>query len=51
MTSDPCNSAMHSEEKAVGKLPGSFSVGDILIDRFVKEAADSVNCRFGKGCE
>jgi len=39
------------EEKAVGKLPGSFSAGDILIDRFVKAAADSVNRRFGKGCE
>ena len=39
------------EEKAVGKLPGGFSMKGILVDRFVKEAADSVNRRFGKGCE
>ena len=39
------------EEKAVGKLPASFSIKDILLDRFAKEAADSVNRRFGKGYE
>ena len=39
------------EEKAAGKLPDSFSVGQIFLDRFVKEAAASVNRRFGSGCE
>lgn len=39
------------EEKAVGKLPDSFNAQDILADRFVREAAASVNRRFGAGCE
>ena len=39
------------EEKAVGKLTASFTVQDILLDRFVKDAAASVNRRFGAGCE
>jgi ABC-type nitrate/sulfonate/bicarbonate transport system substrate-binding protein len=40
-----------AEEQAVGKLPSSFSPQEILLDRFVKEAAASVNQRFGSGCE
>ncbi len=39
------------EEKETGKLPGGFSMNEILVTRFVKEAADSVNRRFGAGCE
>ena len=39
------------EEKVVGKLPASFTAQDMLVDRFVKEAAASVNRRFGTGCE
>lgn len=39
------------EEKIAGKLPRSFGVKDILVDRFYKEAVASVNQRFGKGCE
>jgi len=39
------------EEKAAGKLAASFRIEDILLDRFVKEAADSANRRFGAGCE
>ena len=39
------------EEKAAGKLPSSFRAEEILITRFVKEAAESVNRRFGSGCE
>ena len=39
------------EEKAAGKLPPGFSMEEILMDRFVKEAAQSVNQRFGGGCE
>lgn len=39
------------EEKATGKLPESFRMEDILVDRFVKAAADTVNRRFGDGCE
>ncbi|MBI1994293.1 MAG: hypothetical protein HYS67_07785 [Deltaproteobacteria bacterium] len=39
------------EEKAAGKLPCGFAMNEILLDRFVKAAADSVNRRFGKGCE
>lgn len=39
------------EEKAAGKLPRDFSINGILLNRFVKEAADSVNRRFGSGCE
>lgn len=39
------------EEKAAGKLPASFKAQDILMNRFVKEAAESVNSRFGDGCE
>ena len=39
------------EEKAAGKLPSSFRAEEILITRFVKEAAESVNRRFGNGCE
>jgi ABC-type nitrate/sulfonate/bicarbonate transport system substrate-binding protein len=39
------------EEKAAGKLPSSFRAQDILMARFVNEAAESVNRRFGAGCE
>lgn len=39
------------EEKAAGKLPGGFSIDEILIDRLVKSAAESVDQRFGSGCE
>lgn len=39
------------EEQAVEKLPPSFSAQEILLDRFVKEAAASVDRRFGPGCE
>jgi NitT/TauT family transport system substrate-binding protein len=39
------------EEKAAGKLPPSFKAEDILINAFVRAAADSVNSRFGDGCE
>ena len=39
------------EEKAAGKLPPGFSMEEILMDRFVREAAQSVNQRFGSGCE
>ena len=39
------------EEKAAGKLPETFAVKDILLDRFVKEAAASVNRRFGGGSD
>ena len=39
------------EEIADGKLPASFQAEEILIPRFVKEAAASVNRRFGDGCE
>jgi NitT/TauT family transport system substrate-binding protein len=39
------------EEKTAGKLPSSFAAEDLLITRFVKDAADSVKRRFGEGCE
>ncbi len=39
------------EEKETGKLPSAFSMDEILVNRFVKEAADSVNRRFGAGYE
>jgi ABC-type nitrate/sulfonate/bicarbonate transport system substrate-binding protein len=39
------------EEKATGKLPAEFTMQEILVDGFVKEAAQSVNRRFGSGCE
>jgi ABC-type nitrate/sulfonate/bicarbonate transport system substrate-binding protein len=39
------------EEKAAGKLPPEFSTQEILIDRFVKEAAHSINKRLGPGYE
>jgi ABC-type nitrate/sulfonate/bicarbonate transport system substrate-binding protein len=39
------------EEKAAGKLPSSFAAEDLLVTRFVQEAAESVNRRFGEGCE
>ena len=39
------------EEKAAGKLLPSFKAEDILINAFVRAAADSVNSRFGDGCE
>jgi len=39
------------EEKAAGKLPATFRSQEILIDAFVRAAADSVNSRFGEGCE
>jgi NitT/TauT family transport system substrate-binding protein len=39
------------EEKAAGKLPETFAVEDILVDRFVKDAAASVDRRFCTGCE
>ena len=37
------------EEKATGKLPPGFSMQEILLDRFVKEAAESVYRCFGEG--
>ena len=40
-----------NEEKAAGKLPSGFRMEEILVDRFVKDAAQSVNQRFGTGCE
>ena len=39
------------EEKGWRKLPPSFRSQDILLDRFVRKAADSVNRRIGTGCE
>ena len=39
------------EEKAAGKLAAEFSMQEILVDGLVKEAAQSVNQRFGSGCE
>ncbi len=39
------------EEKETGKLPAAFQAEQILITRFVKEAAKSVNRRFGSECE
>ena len=39
------------EEKSTGKLPAGFKAEEILITRFVKEAAESVDRRFGEGCE
>ena len=39
------------EEKRLGKLPPSFRSQDILLDRFVRKAADSVNRRIGSECE
>lgn len=39
------------EEKAAGKLAAEFSMQEILLDGFVNEAAQSVNRRFGSGCE
>ena len=39
------------EEKQAGKLPPGFSMSEILLAQFVKAAADSVNRRFGEGCE
>ena len=39
------------EEKEAGKLPPGFAMNEILLDRFVKAAADSVDRRFGAGYE
>ena len=39
------------EEKTAGKLAAEFSMQEILVDGLVKEAAQSVNQRFGSGCE
>ena len=39
------------EEKAAGKLPAAFQAEEILITRFVNDAARSVNRRFRSGCE
>jgi ABC-type nitrate/sulfonate/bicarbonate transport system substrate-binding protein len=39
------------EEKAAGKLPPEFSMQEIFIDRFVREAGHSINKRLGPGCE
>ncbi len=39
------------EEKEAGRLPEVFQAHDILLDRFAKEAAVSINRRFGSGCE
>ncbi|MBI4524471.1 MAG: ABC transporter substrate-binding protein [Deltaproteobacteria bacterium] len=39
------------EEKAAGKLPIGFDKKEILLTSFVKQAADSVNRRFGDGSE
>ncbi len=39
------------EEKAAGKLPCGFAMNEILLDRFARAAADSVDRRFGAGYE
>jgi ABC-type nitrate/sulfonate/bicarbonate transport system substrate-binding protein len=39
------------EEKAAGQLPSGFQAGEILLTRFVQQAAESVSRRFGSGCE
>jgi len=39
------------EETAAGKLAAEFTMQEILRDGFVKAAAQSVNQRFGNGCE
>jgi len=39
------------EEKAAGKLPAEFGMQEILADVLVREAVQSVNQRFGSGCE
>ena len=39
------------EEKEAGRIPEAFQAHEILLDRFAKEAAGSVNRRFGTGCE
>ncbi len=39
------------EEKAASKLPANFTPANILVDRFVKEAAASVDRRFGAGSD
>jgi ABC-type nitrate/sulfonate/bicarbonate transport system substrate-binding protein len=39
------------EEKAAGQLPRAFHAGEILLTRFVEQANESVNRRFGSGCE
>jgi ABC-type nitrate/sulfonate/bicarbonate transport system substrate-binding protein len=39
------------EEKIAGKVPQSFKASDVLVDRFVKEAAASVDRRFGAGSD
>lgn len=39
------------EEKEAGKLPPGFAMNEILLDRFVRAAADSVKRRFGDGSE
>lgn len=40
-----------AEEKEAGKLPESFALEDIVVDRFVKAAAANIDRRFGAGCE
>jgi ABC-type nitrate/sulfonate/bicarbonate transport system substrate-binding protein len=40
-----------AEEKEAGKLPQSFALEEIVIDRFVKAAAANIDQRFGAGCE
>jgi hypothetical protein len=40
-----------AEEQQAGKLPLSFQLEAVVIDRFVKAAAASVEQRFGSGCE
>jgi len=40
-----------AEEKEAGKLPESFTLENIVVDRFVKKAAASIDRRFGAGCE
>ena len=40
-----------AEEKEAGKLPESFTLENIVVDRFVKAAAASVEQRFGSACE
>jgi len=39
------------KKKLAGKLPSGFGMEETLVDRFVKDAAQSVNQRFGTGCE
>ncbi len=51
MVGEPGLNQVIKEEKEAGRIPGDFQAHDILLNRFAKEAAGSVNRRFGTGCE